>query len=134
MLILTCRLGDTVRIGNDMSVTLQNRCGGRVAVSVIASAGAELFFDNVCLRPFVLPSGAQSYLFSMQAVRRFRVGEIEICVWLPGDAVSLAAECDDYIHIGVGAPESVRVYCEKKSNDMPPLDIRSNTAASLLQV
>jgi sRNA-binding carbon storage regulator CsrA len=113
MQILTCRVGETVRIGNDLSVTLQSRSGDRVTVSVIAPPDADLIFDNVCLRPSVLPSAARSYLFSMLAVRRFRVGGIEIQVWLPGDAVSLAAEYDDYLHIGVRVPKACRITREQ---------------------
>jgi len=118
VLILTCRVGETIRIGNDLSVTLQDRCRGRVTVSVIGPVEADLYFDNVCMRPSVLPSGARSYLFSMLAIRRFRVGEIEIRVWLPGDAVSLAAECDEHLHVGVIAPKSLQVSCESKSQDV----------------
>lgn len=120
MLVLTCRVGETIRIGNDLSVTLQSRLGGRVTVSVIAPAGDDLYFDNVCLQPSVLPSGARSYLFSMQIVRRFRVGEVEITVWLPGDAVALAAECDDHLHVGVIAPGHLRIRCESRPDDIPP--------------
>ncbi len=120
MLILTCRVGETIRIGNDLSVTLQDRKRGRVTVSVIAPAVDDLYFDNACLRPSVLPSGARSYLFSMLAVRRFRMGEVEIRIWLPGDAVSLAADCDEYLHIGVIAPKFLQVSCESVSQDVRP--------------
>lgn len=120
MLILTCRVGETIRIGNDLSVTLQERRRGRVTVSVIAPAEADLYFDNVCMRPSVLPSGARSYLFTMLAIRRFRVGEVEIRVWLPGDAVSLAADCDQHLHIGVIAPKSLEVSCEQKRHTVRP--------------
>jgi hypothetical protein len=119
MLILTCQIGETIRIGNALSVTLQSRFGGRVTVSVIAPANEDLYFDNVCMRPSVLPSGARSYLFSMQIVRRFRVGEVEIMVWLPGAEVPLAAECDDHLHVGVTAPGSLRIRCESKNEDVP---------------
>ena len=119
--ILTCRVGETIRIGNDLSVTLQDRRRGRVTVSVVAPAQADLYFDNACLRPSVLPSGARSYLFSMLAVRRFRVGEVEIRVWLPGDAVSLAATCDEHLHVGVIAPKSCRVSCEQQIHDLRPM-------------
>ncbi len=120
MLILTCRVGETIRIGNDLSMTVQNRCHDRVTVSVIAPVDADLYFDNACLRPSVLPSGARSYLFSMLAVRRFRVGEVEIRVWLPGDTVSLAADCDQHLHIGVSAPNIFQVSCEQNIRDVRP--------------
>lgn len=121
MQVVTCHIGETVRIGNDLSVTLQSRSGGRVTVSVITPPDVDLTFDNVCLRPSILPSAARSYLFSMLAVRRFRVGEIEIQVWLPGEAVSLAAECDDYLHIGIGAPKACRITREQNPQSLCPI-------------
>jgi hypothetical protein len=131
MLVLTCRIGQTIRIGNQLSVTLQSRSGDRITVSVIAAADAELYFDNVCIRPMRLPSGAHSYLFSMQVVRRFRVGEVEITVWLPGDAVALAAEYDDHLHVGVVTPAGLQIRCESRNDDMTP---KANFFASGIQL
>lgn len=132
MLILTCRIGETIRIGNDLSVTLQDRSRGRVTVTVIAPADEDLYFDNACMRPSVLPSGARSYLFSMLAIRRFRVGEVEVRVWLPGDAVSLAADCDEHLHIGVIAPKSLQVSCESKNQDIRQATDTSHALSGLV--
>lgn len=131
MLILTCRVGETIRVGGDLSVTLQSRDRGRVTVTVLAPGDTDLYFDNVSMRPSVLPSGAHSYLFSMQSIRRFRVGEVEISVWLPGDAVSLAADCEDYVHLGVLAPQSRRVSREEHDGIRFPLvDLRARAQAA----
>jgi hypothetical protein len=131
MLVLTCRIGDTVRIGDDLCMTVQSRFRSRVTVEVIAPAGQDLYFDNACLRPSVLPSGAWSYMFSMLAVRSYRVGEVEVRVWMPGDAVSLAADCDEYLHIGVIAPQSLRVSCEQETPDIQPIDEQSRAVPAL---
>ena len=112
MLVMTCNLGGTIRVGDDIQMTLQGRDRDRVTVSVIAPAGADLYFDGVCVRPLVLPSGAQSYLFSLKAVRRFRVDEVEVGVWLPGDALPSAAGYDDCVHVGIAAPRSFRIGYE----------------------
>lgn len=133
MLVLTCRIGDTVRIGDDLCMTVQSRFRHRVTVGVIAPAGVDLYFDNACLRPSVLPGGAWSYLFSMLAVRRYRVGDVEVCVWVPGDAVSLAADCDEYLHVGVIAPSSLRVSCEQEPSRIAPPDLQSRAMSALLQ-
>lgn len=132
MLVLTCRVGDTVRIGDDHCMTVQSRLRGRVTVEVIAPAGVDLYFDNACLRPSVLPSGAWSYLFSMLAVRSYRVGKVEVRVWLPGDAVSLAADCDEYLHIGVIAPQSLRVSCDQDTSGVLQMDAQSRVLPALL--
>lgn len=130
MLVLTCRIGDTVRIGDDLCMTVQSRLRNRVTVGVVAPAGEDLYFDNACLRPSVLPGGAWSYLFSMLAVRRYRVGDIEVCVWLPGDAVSLAADCDEFLHVGVIAPTSVRVSCEPEAAGIRSIGAQSRAAST----
>lgn len=132
MLVLTCRIGDTVRIGDDLCMTVQSRFRNRVTVGVVAPAGVGLYFDNACLRPSVMPGGAWSYLFSMLAVRRYRVGDVEVCVWLPGDAVSLAADCDEFLHVGVIAPTSLRVSCEQDTSNIRSMEARSRAMSILL--
>lgn len=112
MLLMTCSLGGTIRIGDEIQMTLQGRGQNRATVGVIAPAGANLYFDGVCVRPLVLPSGTQSYFFSLKAVRRFRVDEIEVGVWLPGDALPSAADYNDCVHVGIAAPRSFRIGYE----------------------
>lgn len=132
MLVLTCRIGDTVRIGNDLCMTVQSRFRNRVTVGVVAPAGVDLYFDNACLRPSVQPGGAWSYLFSMLAVRRYRVGDVEVCVWLPGDAVSLAADCDEFLHVGVIAPTALQVSCEHDATGIQSIDVQSRARSAVL--
>ncbi len=119
MLVLTCRIGDTVRIGGDMRMTVQSRFRNRITVGVVAPAGLDLYFDDACLRPSVLPDGSWSYFFSMLSVRRYRVGDVEVCVWAPGDAVALAVDCDEYLHVGVIAPRSLSVSCDREPARVP---------------
>lgn len=112
MLVMTCSVGGTIRIGQEVQVTVQSRSWERVTVGVIAPPGTDLHFDGVSLQPFVLPSGTHSYFFSLRAIRRFRVNEIEVDIWLPGDALSLAADNEDCIHLGIGAPRELQVSYE----------------------
>lgn len=113
VVVMTCRIGGTVRIGDDIHVTLQRRLQDRVTLGVIAPAGTCLHFDGASLQPIILPSGAHAYLFSLLGVRRFRIDGIEVEVWLPGDAVPLASDCDDHIHLGISAPRPLRITCEQ---------------------
>lgn len=134
MLVLTCRIGDTVRIGDDLCMTVQSRFRDRVTVGVVAPAAMDLHFDNACLRPSVLPDGRWSYLFSMLAVRRYRVGDVEVCVWLPGDTVSLAADCHEFLHVGVIAPSALQVSCEPWTPDARSVDVRSRAPSALFSL
>ena len=118
MVVMTCRIGGTVRIGDDIHVTLQRRLQHRVTLGVIAPAGTRLHFDGACLQPIVLPSGAHAYLFSLLRVRRFRIDGVEVEVWIPGDAVPLAFDCDDHIHFGIRAPLPLRITYEEE-NELP---------------
>lgn len=112
MLLMTCSLGGTIRIGGEIQLTLQGRERDRLTVSVVAPTGADLYFDGACVRPSVLPSGTQSYFFSLKAVRHFRIDEIEVGFWLPGDALPLAANYEDCVHVGIAAPRSFRIGYE----------------------
>lgn len=125
MLVLTCRIGGTLRIGDEIHVSLQGRLRDRVTVGLIAPAEAAVMLDRVCLQPFALPSGTSWYLFSLLGVRRFRVGDVEVGVWVPGEEVSLASECDDFIHVGVIAPQPVRIGYEHACVGATPLGTAS---------
>lgn len=132
MVVMTCRIGGTVRIGDDIHVTLQRRLQERVTLGVIAPAGSRLHFDGACLQPIVLPSGAQAYLFSLLGVRRFRIDGIEVEVWIPGDAVPLASDCDDHVHFGIRTPRPLRITCEQEHE--PAARIAPRPQASPVQL
>lgn len=124
MVVLTCRIGGTIRIGDDIHLTLQSRLNNRVTVGVIAPAGSRLLFDSTSLQPIQLPSGAHAYLFSLLGVRRFRIDDIEIGVWIPGDAVALASDCEDYIHLGICAPQPLRIGYEEENEKPARITVR----------
>jgi len=126
------RWGETVRIGVAFHVSL--RCGlqDRVTPGVIGPAGSRLHFDGACLQPIVLPSGAQAYLFSLLGVRRFRIDGIEVEVWIPGNTVPLASDCDDHVHFGIRTPQPLRITCEQEHE--PPARIALRHQASPVQL
>lgn len=113
MLVLTCRVGATLRIGDEIHVTLRGRLRSRVTVGVLAPAGAAVMLDRACLQPVVLPGGAHWYLFSLLGVRRFRIDAVEVGVWVSGEEVSSVADCDDVVHVGVIAPQPMRIGYEQ---------------------
>ena len=120
MLVLTCRIGGSLRIGDDILVTLPERRGSQIAVGLLAPSALRVYLDSACLQPLVLPSGTCSYLFSLVGVRRFRVGLIEVGVWLPGQEVPEAALCDDFVHVGVIGPGPLRIGYEQADDGLRP--------------
>lgn len=112
MLLMICSFGGALRIGEGLTVSLHGRIQDRVAITVMASAGSHLVFDGAALSPLCCASGQEAYHFSLRHVRRFRVDGVQVMVWLPGDAVPLAAECLDCVHIGIEMPSSLRVSYE----------------------
>lgn len=117
MPVMTCRIGDTLRIDDAIRVTVLARCCSRVSVSVLAAPGTELVFDGVTLQPLVLATGTRSYQFSLAATRHFRVGELQVRITLPGETVPEAVDCLEYVHVGLFGPGPMRIGCE--SADMP---------------
>lgn len=127
MLVMTCNLGGVIRIGEAIQVAVRGRYQDRVAISVIAPATSGLEFDGVVLNPLPIADDRASYYFSLRNVRRFCVDDVQVMVWLPGDAVPLAADCLDCVHIGIVAPSGMRISYEHvgRAPDVPRLDARS---------
>ena len=121
MLVLTCRIGDTLRIGDESRVILQGRRHDRIAINVLAAAGTDVMFDNVPLQPMVLPTGTRSYQLSLSATRHFRVGMVEVLISLPGETVPEAMDCLDYIHVGLLGPVPLRIGYEQAGIRATPL-------------
>lgn len=119
MLVMTCRIGGSLRIGEDIRMALQGRIGARVAVDLQVSPRNLVFLEGACLQPAVLPCGFHSHLFSLAGMRRFTVGDYEVGVWLPGTQVPQAASCDDFIHIGVTGPGPLRVGYQQQRAELP---------------
>jgi hypothetical protein len=121
MLVMTCRIGSTVRIGPDIHLTLQARAGNRVTIELLTPADTPVRLDRVNLQPARLPSGACAHLFSLQGVRRFQVGTTEVSVWVPGEIEPLAAGCVDFVHLGLAGPASVQVSYEPSAGGPVPV-------------
>jgi len=120
MLVLTCPIGGVVRLGQDVQITIAARVGQRVAVSLLAPLAQPVTLARACLQPLVRGDGSGAYLFSLQGVRGFRVGQIEIGVWLPGEYAPQLASCTDLIHLGIQAPGPLRVtYADAEGSQVP---------------
>ncbi len=101
MQIETCQIGSALRLGDNTKIVFHRRQGKRICLSAIAPAGTDLIFGGAALRPMLGKAGTSSFLFSLQWVRQFRLGAFDLCVWLPGELVPLAADCGDWLHVGI---------------------------------
>jgi hypothetical protein len=120
MHIETCKVGDALRLGNNARIVIHRRQGERIVLGATAPVGTELIFDGAPIRPISGTVGIWSYLFSLHALRRFTLGRFEVCVWLPGEIVPLASDCEDWLHVGVIA--------------LPPADGRAMTPLASIDV
>lgn len=101
MQVITCQIGGALRLGDGARIVIHRRQGERIVLGATAPAGTDLIFDGAPVRPISGTVGTWNYLFSLQAIRRFTLGRFEVCVWLPGEIVPLASDCEDWLHVGV---------------------------------
>ena len=102
MQIVTCQVGGSLRLGEGARIAIHGRQGARIALGAWAPAGTELILGGVAMHPVSGKDGVWRYLFSLCGLQRFRLGEYEVRVWLPGELVAQAADCADRVHFGVG--------------------------------
>jgi hypothetical protein len=101
MRVETCQIGCALRLGENIRIAIHRRQGERVVLGATAPAGTRLTLDGAPVTPIAGTVGVWTYLFSLQALRRFTLGPFEVQVWLPGELVPLAADCDNWLHIGI---------------------------------
>ena len=101
MQVVTCQVGGSLRLGEGTRIAIYGRQGARIALGAWAPAGTELILGGVAMHPVSGEGGVWRYLFSLCGLRRFRLGEFEVRVWLPGELIAQAADCADRVHIGV---------------------------------
>lgn len=130
MLVETCQIGRALRLGDNTRIVICRREGERVCVDVTAPAGTDLILGGASVRPTSGTIGVWTYFFSLQALRRFRVGPFEVSIWLPGELVPHAADCEEWLHIGVTPA------CARSGRDaqLGPRSAPVTPAVPLLQV
>lgn len=132
MQIETCRVGGRLRLDDSTRIVIHHRQGPRVCLGVTAPEGTALMLDGALVRPICGPVGVWTYLFSLQALRRFSLGRFEVRIWLPGELVPLAADCEDWLHIGVTSRSPVGSTTPFSCSASPPASVRP--ASSVLQL
>lgn len=119
MRIETSQIGDVVSLGDGIRLTIHGRQAARIVLGVTAPAGTALTFAGADLRPACSSPGTWDYLFSLQAIRGFRIGDFDVRVWLPGELIPAAA-CEDWLHIGIAArSDAVPHGCRSPDTALP---------------
>ena len=135
MQVKTCRVGGTLRLNGNTRIVIHRRQGERVCLGATAPAGTDLILGGAPVRPITDTPGIWAYLFSLQALRRFTFGRFEVRIWLPGEWVPLAADCEDSLHIGVSlVPDSRFALAPHHSGYARSLPAPVSPARPLLQV
>lgn len=132
MQIETCRVGGRLRLDDSTRIVIHHRQGPRVCLGVTAPEGTTLMLDGALVRPISGTVGVWSYLFSLQALRRFNIGRFEVRIWLPGELVPLAADCEDWLHIGVTSHAAVGSTTQPSFS--APRQVSARAGSSVLQI
>lgn len=135
MQVETCQVGGALRLDGRTQIMVHRRQGARVCLGATAPAGMDLILGGAPVRPIAGTPGTWTYLFSLHALRRFRLGQFEIQIWLPGERIPLAADCEDWLHIGVSTiPDALFALAPHHSGFARSLPAPVPPACPLLQV
>lgn len=113
MLILNRRVGETIRIGDEICVTVYDKLRYHVTMGVIAPPSAQLFYGDTCLRPAILPDGERFYLISLLTSESFRIDDVELNVSFTPSYLGAGPTRKRQVRIAVAAPQSVAVHREE---------------------
>jgi hypothetical protein len=103
MQVETCQVEGTLRLGSKTWIVIHCRQEERSCLGATAPTGSPLLFDGAYVGPMSGTADFLTFLFSLRAVRRFVPGRYAVQVWLPGEPIPLAADCEDWLHFGISA-------------------------------
>ena len=122
MQVETRQVGGVIRLGDNIRLVIHRRQGERVVLGATAPADMPLAFSGAYLSPMSGTAGASTFLFSLQAVRRFALGRYEVQMWLAGELIPLAVDCEDWLHFGITIlPDRSLPVASNRSQYMRPL-------------
>ena len=113
MLILNRRIGETIRIGDDVSVTVYDKLRYHVTIGVVAPPEAQVFYGETRMRPATLPDGERFYLISLLSKETFRIDDAQLMVNFTPSYLGSGSLRKRQVRIGVVAPPSVAVHREE---------------------
>lgn len=124
MQVVTCEAGGSLRLGERAGITLHVRQGERILFGAWAPPGTYLMLGDEAVHTVSARQGVWRYVFWLNACQRFRFGQYEFRIWLPGEVVELAADCLDSLHVGVDSalpmPPPVYVPPSRVRRGRPP--------------
>jgi Global regulator protein family len=86
MLALTRRIGEAVKIGDSVRLTVRHRIRELMLIDLTAPAGSRLTCENAPLTSMPASSGLERYLCSVLAGERLNLGDILIVFCSPRGA------------------------------------------------
>lgn len=115
MLILTRRVGESIRIGDAVRLTIRDKWPGQVLVVLSAPASMPVTNDaDLPVLPMRVRRRERRYLIAMTTGDHLRIGK-DVVVWF-GACYGLGAKgirYDRQVRIGIDAPRSVAVHREE---------------------
>jgi sRNA-binding carbon storage regulator CsrA len=103
MLVLTRRIGESIHLGDDIRLTLQNRLRHHVALAVVAPATITVHRAGAAPRSAPLPTGQLYYLVNLLSEERLNVGDAEVSVHFGHSALHTRSP-KRQVRVGIQAP------------------------------
>jgi sRNA-binding carbon storage regulator CsrA len=108
MLVLTRRIGESIYLGDDIRLTLQDRLRHHIALAVVAPAPIAVHRAGAAPRSAPLPTGQLYYLVYLLSEERLYVGDAEVSVHF-GHSTLLAHSAKRQVRIGIQAPPALTI-------------------------
>lgn len=115
MLILTRRIGESIRIGDSVRLTVRAKLRGHIALTLSTPAHLRVTDDaDVVLLPERQDHGGRRYRASLLLGDSLRIGE-HVTVWIGGGRTSAAVTQARrrQVRIGIDAPRGVAIRREE---------------------
>jgi carbon storage regulator len=115
VLVLTRRVGESIRIGDSLRLTVRAKLRGHITLTLYAPTRARLTDDaDNQLLPQKCGRHRHLYRISLLLGDSLRIGEV-VTVWIGGGPKRgrMAPVRGGQVRIGIEAPECVKVYREE---------------------
>ncbi len=113
MLTLTRRVGETIYIGDHITVTVYDKLRYHLMLAVLAPPGVHLGFGGNRMRAVALPDGMGFYLLILLDRDAFTVGEARVSVRFKPSFLGVATLRAQQVRVSIDAPRSIEVHREE---------------------
>ena len=114
MLVLTRRVGESIRIGDRIRLTVQGKVGSHITVALAAPAGVNVTDDtDTALLPCRRVWRRRCYEATLLLGDSLRIGR-DVVVWIGGGRAGQPAKASGaQVRMGIDAPLEVAVHREE---------------------